>query len=152
LYADRRRRVTRSQGVCCRHWPRFGRRRLRFLQSLGSLVRHGICAQERTWKVKRPAQIGRWRGYRWRLGGGQVLEARAQRRHRFDGRFVLDLVVVGHGGQAGDGSMSSRVVFIQGGSKCGRAECARLRLVMRRSRAWAVRTAWMQEVCASGDG
>ena len=118
--------MTGSQGVCCRHWPRFGRWRLRFLQSLGSLVRHTICARKRTRKIKRPAQIGGWRRDRWRLCCGQVLEARAQRRHRLNRRFVLDLVVVGHGGLAGDGSMSPGVVVVVGGgSKCGRVEYAR---------------------------
>lgn len=143
--------MTRSQGVCRRHWPGFGRRRLRFLQSLGSLVRHTICTRKRARKVKRPAQIGGRRRYRWRLCCGQVLEARAQRRHRLNRRFVLDLVVVGHGGLAVDGSMSPGVVDVGGGSRCGRIEYARRRLTMRRSRAWAKRTGWLQEVCASGD-
>jgi hypothetical protein len=134
--------MTRSQGICCRHWPGFGRRRLRFFGSLGGLFRYGLCARERTWKVKRPAQIGRWLGYRWWLCSGQVLEARAQRRHRLDGRFVRGLAVDGHGGRLGYESILSRAVPLPGGSSVGGVEDARCRLVVGGSRVRAERSRW----------
>lgn len=146
--------MTRSQRVCCRHGSRFWRRRLRFLRSLRCALRYGVCAWERAWKVEGPAQVGRRRGLQRRRICGQVLKARAQRRHRLDGRLVRGLVVVGHGGRDDDdGSMAALVLaFDKGGRLWYGREYAPSTSWTRQLGAQAERIRWMQEVCASRDG
>ena len=142
--------MTRSQRVCCRHGSRFWRRRLRFLRSLRCALRYGVCAWERAWKVEGPAQVGRRRELQRRRICGQVLKARAQRRHGFDGRFVRGPVVGGHGGRARIVSISSAIMRVRAGSNSWsqRGSAAHFQCF---SRVWLVSVAVRDAVAEGSD-